>query len=80
MSRGIVATVERGFCHSRSVRSLSRSQRVKARVAELAGYLRCLPKRGRFPRRYVVTANGSHLLGTFDFDTLHQEKRARMAA
>lgn len=30
------------------------------------GDLALLPKRGRFPKRFVVTANGSHALGTFD--------------
>lgn len=38
------------------------------------GYLKFLPASGRFPDRLVVTGGGSHKTGTFDMDTLHDEK------
>lgn len=42
-------------------------QRRAATLAASAGWLRLLPARGaRWTRRYVVTATGSHMLGTFD--------------
>ncbi len=57
--------VESGFCHSRTRASLSSDLRGVADALVLDGLLRVCPKRGRFPRRYVVTASGSHALGTF---------------
>ena len=68
MSRSIVLAVDRGPYHSRAVRSLSRAQRAYAAEAASRGYLRLLPARGRFPRRYVVTARGSHAINTFIMD------------
>lgn len=65
MRRSIVLAIDRGPCHSRAVRSLSRSQRLDAEGATLRGYLRLLPAHGRFARRYVVTADGSHAIDTF---------------
>ncbi len=68
--RAIVLAIDSGPCHSRAVRSLSARQRREASRAALAGYLRLLPRKGRFPRRYVVTSFGSHAIDTFAFDRL----------
>lgn len=76
MRRSIVLAVDRGPYHARAVRSLSRSQRLDAEGAALRGYLRLMPRRGRFPRRYVVTASGSHAIATFIMD---RDMRAEIA-
>lgn len=70
-STNIVQVVDAGPCHARAVRSLSRAQRAAAQAAAARGALRLLPARGRWPRRYVVTASGSHALGTFATASLH---------
>jgi hypothetical protein len=76
----IVATIDAGPCHCRDVRSLSAKQCTAARLAALSGYVRLESARGRWATRYVVTAAGSHALGTFrdarDID--HEIAMARM--
>lgn len=66
--RDILSRVEAGPCHalaSRGVRGLAR--RLALELVNL-GHLKLLPARGRFEKRFVVTANGSHMLGSFDSD------------
>jgi len=64
----VLQAVEAGFCHSRPRRELSSHDRTVADELVWVGYLRVAPRRGRFPKRLVVTASGSHALGTFDSD------------
>lgn len=61
----ILRRVEAGPCHSLASRGFRSSVRAAALELVAAGALRLLPARGRFPKRFVVTANGSHALGTF---------------
>lgn len=92
-ARALVAAIDRGPCHARAVRSLSRGQRRLARMlacrcahgaaCRCGAPIRLMPRRGRWPLRYVVLASGSYLLGTFDscsrdFDA--EVMRARLAA
>lgn len=73
--------VERSDFHACTRARLSSDLRAAADALVARGLLRVLPRKGRFPRRYVVTSAGSWALGTFDFDTLHEERRtARKAA
>jgi hypothetical protein len=64
--RRVLRLVEAGFAHSRPRRTLASHDRSLADELCALGYLRAMPKRGFFPARLVVTANGSHALGTFD--------------
>lgn len=63
----LLQRVDNGPFHARTVRSLSRRDRARALDLLELGWLRRMPKRGRWPARYVVTASGSHALGTFAF-------------
>lgn len=45
-------------------------------LAEL-GLVKLLPADDRFPDRLVLTGAGSHAIGTFDFDTLRDERHKR---
>lgn len=80
MIRAIVLKVDAGAYHCRAVASLSKGQREAAKEAATHGWLRLLPKRGLFPRRYVVTSSGSHAIDTFAFDTLRSERRTTARA
>lgn len=66
----ILRRVEAGPCHSLPSRTLRGRQRAEALELVARGLLRLLPARGRFPKRFVVTASGSHYLGTFDSDRM----------
>jgi hypothetical protein len=82
----VLRAVEAGFCHSLARRRLSGSDRIDADLLVIQGLLRLVPRRGRFPLRYVVTATGSHRLGsfasvdrTFDADSSRISRQARAA-
>jgi hypothetical protein len=60
--------VEAGPCHALPSRGVRGEARAVALSLVARGLLRLLEARGRFPRRFVVTAGGSHVLGTFCMD------------
>lgn len=64
-ARALLLAIDAGPYHSRALRSLSALQRRKAADFASFGYLRRMPRRGRFPARYVLTSQGSHAIGTF---------------
>jgi len=43
------------------------------RLAQM-GLVRLMPADARFPERVVLTSGGSHATGTFDWDTLRDER------
>jgi len=61
----ILHQVENGPFHSLPSRLVRGQARTDALLLVTRGLLRLLPAKGRFPRRFVVTAAGSHYLGTF---------------
>lgn len=66
--RALLLAIDRGAYHAREVRSLSARQRRGAQALALGSLVRLLPRRGRMARRYVLTAAGSHAIGTLDAD------------
>lgn len=64
----VLRLVESGRAHSLPIAALSRADLVAAAQLESEGLLRRMPARGQWPPRFVVTAGGSHHLGTFDSD------------
>lgn len=61
-----LAWFDAGPMHARRAASVRGKRRILAAELCYAGLLRKLPASARFPARYVVTARGSHALGTFD--------------
>jgi hypothetical protein len=66
----VLRLVEAGRAHSLAVALMSRDELGAAERLVGRGLLRRMAARGTFPDRYVVTASGSHELGSFDSDDL----------
>ncbi len=64
--RSLLLAIDAGPYHTRSVRSLSKGQRIVARELVASGLIRRMPRTARFEARYVVTINGSYALATFE--------------
>lgn len=61
----VLARVDGGFCHSLTRSALSAKDRPVADALVDAGLLRVEARRGRFPKRFVVTNHGIHSWETF---------------
>ncbi len=74
--RAVLLAVDAGPCHALESRHVRGVDRERAEQLVASGLLRLLPARGRWPRRFVVTAAGSHALGTFAHDEPLRRSRA----
>lgn len=64
--RRVLLLVDAGKFHFRERRSLASKDRKVADELAALGFLRVAPRDARFPKRLVLTADGSHAIGTFD--------------
>ncbi len=65
MRTKLLALIDAGPYHARTLHSLSAGQRKRALDLMNLGWIRRMPRSSRFAARYVVTSSGSHALGTF---------------
>jgi len=72
--KALLQKVDDGPYHSMPVDELSADELAMLDVAARSGLVRRMPANARFPERFVLTGGGSHETGTFDMDTLHDER------
>ncbi len=77
---GLLKRVDAGDYHMLPLDDLGDHEAAQADRLISRGLLRHVRADRRFPDRLVVTGAGSHALGTFASDTLHDEKRAAALA
>lgn len=63
--RGALLAIDAGPYHTIASSRVQGARRRVALALVVAGYARILPRRGRWARRFAVTAAGAHALGTF---------------
>jgi hypothetical protein len=66
--------VDAGDFHMLPIDKMSEAEKADAERLVAHKMLKKLSANAKFPERYVLTANGSHALGTFDSDTYDEEK------
>lgn len=78
--KALLQRVDDGPYHMLPVDEFSPDEMQMLDVAVRAGLVKRLPANARFPERFVLSGGGSHATGTFDMDTLHDERGEIRAA
>lgn len=76
----VLQKIDDGPYHMLPVDELDDRELDMAEMLAMRGLVKRLPANARFPERFVLSAGGSHATGTFDSDTLHDERGKIMRA
>lgn len=74
VAKSVLQKIDDGPYHMLPVDELDDLELDVAETLVMKGLVKRLPANRRFPERFVLTAGGSHATGTFDMDTLSQER------
>jgi hypothetical protein len=70
----VLQKIDDGPYHMLPVDELDARELDMAEMLAMRGLVKRLPANARFPERFVLSSGGSHATGTFDGDTLHDER------